>query len=164
MRCLHPLAVPARISIAAPTPRVALVPGLLQALKLAGDEFFEMGRYLVIGAFLASLMQTFILAGFAQIVGDQPGELGAGHGWIGVLAFGMQHGRCVFWRYPSPARSPSARFLTFLTFGPMVDIKSTMMYMGVFKRRTVVLHGGPAAVAVSAIRHLAQPEREVLAM
>lgn len=28
--------------------------------------------------------------------------------------------------------------LTFLTFGPMVDIKSTMMYLGVFKRRTVL--------------------------
>ena len=27
--------------------------------------------------------------------------------------------------------------LTFLTFGPMVDIKSTAMYLGVFKRRTV---------------------------
>src|SRR5947207_15595023 len=27
--------------------------------------------------------------------------------------------------------------LTFLTFGPMVDIKTTMMYLGVFKRRTV---------------------------
>jgi uncharacterized membrane protein YraQ (UPF0718 family) len=28
--------------------------------------------------------------------------------------------------------------LTFLTFGPMVDIKSTLMFMGVFKRRTVL--------------------------
>jgi uncharacterized membrane protein YraQ (UPF0718 family) len=27
--------------------------------------------------------------------------------------------------------------LTFLTFGPMVDIKSTLMFMGVFNRRTV---------------------------
>ena len=28
--------------------------------------------------------------------------------------------------------------LTFLTFGPMVDIKSTMMYLGLFKRRVVL--------------------------
>src|SRR5258708_30765503 len=27
--------------------------------------------------------------------------------------------------------------LTFLTFGPMVDIKTTMMYLGTFRRRTV---------------------------
>jgi uncharacterized membrane protein YraQ (UPF0718 family) len=27
--------------------------------------------------------------------------------------------------------------LAFLIFGPMVDIKSTMMFLGVFKRRTV---------------------------
>ena len=29
--------------------------------------------------------------------------------------------------------------LSFLTFGPMVDIKSTAMYLGVFKRSTVLL-------------------------
>jgi hypothetical protein len=28
--------------------------------------------------------------------------------------------------------------LAFLTFGPMVDIKSTLMFIGVFKRRTVL--------------------------
>ena len=27
--------------------------------------------------------------------------------------------------------------LAFLTFGPMVDIKSTLMFLGVFKRKTV---------------------------
>ena len=27
--------------------------------------------------------------------------------------------------------------VAFLSFGPMVDIKSTMMFLGVFKRRTV---------------------------
>src|SRR5260221_2377728 len=40
--------------------RAALLPGLRQALKLASEEFAEMGRYLVIGAFLAALMQTFV--------------------------------------------------------------------------------------------------------
>ena len=28
--------------------------------------------------------------------------------------------------------------ITFLTFGPMVDIKSTLMFMGVFQKRTVL--------------------------
>ena len=28
--------------------------------------------------------------------------------------------------------------ITFLTFGPMVDIKSTLMFLGVFQRRTVL--------------------------
>src|SRR5215475_7903195 len=29
-----------------PAPRIALLPGLVQAVQLAGEEFFEMGRYL----------------------------------------------------------------------------------------------------------------------
>ena len=31
----------------------------------------------------------------------------------------------------------TAAILTFLTFGPMVDVKSTLMFLGVFKPRTV---------------------------
>jgi hypothetical protein len=31
-----------------------------------------------------------------------------------------------------------ASILVFLVFGPMVDIKSTTMFLGVFQRRTVV--------------------------
>src|SRR5712692_9537315 len=41
-------------------PRVALLPGLVQAIKMAGEEFFEMGRYLIVGAFLAAVLQTFV--------------------------------------------------------------------------------------------------------
>src|SRR5215468_1729262 len=59
-KVIRPEALPsisgASIAIAAvPVQRPALVPGLIKSLKLAGEEFFEMGRYLVIGAFLAAL-------------------------------------------------------------------------------------------------------------
>jgi uncharacterized membrane protein YraQ (UPF0718 family) len=33
---------------------------------------------------------------------------------------------------------PPAAVLAFLTFGPMVDIKSSLMFLGVFRRRVVL--------------------------
>jgi hypothetical protein len=33
---------------------------------------------------------------------------------------------------------PAGSILAFLTFGPMIDVKSTLMFSGVFRRRAVV--------------------------
>jgi uncharacterized membrane protein YraQ (UPF0718 family) len=142
-RVIRPEALPTlaggsgAISIAAPQKRVALVPGLMQALKLAGDEFFEMGRYLVIGAFLASVMQTFISQDSLKALATNPVNsvlVMAG------LAFLLSVCSTVdaFLALSFARTFTTGSILTFLTFGPMVDIKSTMMYMGVFKRRTVI--------------------------
>jgi uncharacterized protein len=119
-----------------PLQRPALVPGLLQALKLAGDEFFEMGRYLVIGAFLASVMQTFVSQDSLKALATNPVNsvlVMAG------LAFLLSVCSTVdaFLALSFARTFTTGSILTFLTFGPMVDIKSTMMYLSVFKRRTV---------------------------
>ncbi len=143
-RVIRPEALPSlaggsgAVSVAvAPEKRVALVPGLMQALKLAGDEFFEMGRYLVIGAFLASVMQTFISQDSLKALATNPVNsvlVMAG------LAFLLSVCSTVdaFLALSFARTFTTGSILTFLTFGPMVDIKSTMMYMGVFKRRTVI--------------------------
>ncbi len=120
-----------------PAHRVALVPGLVQAIKLAGEEFFEMGRYLVIGAFLASVMQTFIPQETLKGLATNPVNsvlVMAG------LAFVLSVCSTVdaFLALSFARTFTAGSILTFLTFGPMVDIKTTMMYMGVFKRRTVL--------------------------
>lgn len=116
--------------------RVAFVPGLMQALKLAGEEFFEMGRYLVIGALLASLLQTFISQDSLKALATNPVNsvlVMAG------LAFLLSVCSTVdaFLALSFARTFTTGSILTFLTFGPMVDIKSTMMYLGVFKRKTV---------------------------
>src|SRR5579859_3125417 len=116
--------------------RLALLPGLVQALKLAGEEFFEMGRYLVIGAFLAAMLQTFISQDTLKTLATNPVNsvfVMAG------LAFLLSVCSTVdaFLALSFARTFTTGSILTFLTFGPMVDIKSTAMYLGVFKRRTV---------------------------
>jgi len=106
------------------------------ALIICADEFFEMGRYLIIGAMLAAMLQTFIPQAALLAVGSGPVlsvlimqvlavilsicstvDAFVALGFTGAFSFGS--------------------ILSFLVFGPMVDIKSVFMYLQVFRRRPV---------------------------
>lgn len=107
-----------------------------QALLITADEFFEMGRYLIIGAMLAAALQTFIPQSSLLAIGSGPVfsvlvmlvlaivlsicstvDAFVALGFLGSFSFGS--------------------VLSFLTFGPMVDIKSIIMYLQVFRRKPV---------------------------
>jgi len=107
-----------------------------KALLITVDEFFDMGRYLIIGSLLAAGLQTFIAQSSLLAIGSGPllsvlimlllavilsicstVDSFVALGFTGVFSFGA--------------------VLSFLVFGPMVDIKSTIMYLQVFKRRAV---------------------------
>lgn len=123
-------------ALTAPTQRVALLPGLKQALKLAGEEFYEMGRYLVVGAFLAALMQTFVPQETLKILATNPINsvlVMAGLAFLLSLCSTVD----AFLALSFARTFTTGSILTFLTFGPMVDIKTTMMYLGTFSRRAV---------------------------
>ena len=116
--------------------RTPLLPGLKQAIKVAGEEFYEMGRYLIIGAFLAAVMQTLIPQEALKALATNPVNSVL---VMAALAFVLSVCSTVdaFLALSFARAFTPGSILTFLTFGPMVDIKSTMMYMGVFKRRIV---------------------------
>ena len=107
-----------------------------KALLITVDEFFDMGRYLVLGSMLAAGLQTFVSQSALLAIGSGPVlsvlvmlllavilsicstvDSFVALGFTGVFSFGS--------------------VLSFLVFGPMVDIKSVMMYLQVFKRRAV---------------------------
>ncbi len=118
-------------------PRKSLIAGLRNALKTAGDEFFDMGRYLILGTILAAAMQTFVSQEFLLALGRGP--------VISVitmqaLAFVLSVCSTVdaFLALAFAGTFTTGSILAFLVFGPMVDIKSTLMFAGVFKRRVVV--------------------------
>jgi uncharacterized membrane protein YraQ (UPF0718 family) len=107
------------------------------AVVICADEFFEMGRYLIIGAMFAAILQTFIPQSALLSVGSGPllsvlvmqvlaiilsicstVDAFVALGFIGTFSFGS--------------------ILSFLVFGPMVDIKSVFMYLQVFRSRPVI--------------------------
>lgn len=125
------------IPLYAKTQRPPLLAGLRQAVDMASGEFFEMGRYLVIGSMLAAAMQTLISQEVLLALGRGP--------VISVLVmqiFAFVLSVCstvdAFLALAFVGTFTTGSILAFLTFGPMVDIKSTLMFLGVFKRRTVV--------------------------
>lgn len=105
-------------------------------MAIAGDDFFDMGRYLVAGSMLAAAMQTVV---------PQPVLLSLGDGAVTsilammILAFVLSVCSTVdsFLALAFVNTFPPAAILAFLVFGPMVDIKSSLMFLGIFKRRIV---------------------------
>jgi len=117
--------------------RVPFRSKLLRAFYIAGDEFFEMGRFLIVGSALAAAMQTLI---------PQESLLALGTGpvlsvvFMQVLAFILSVCSTVdsFLALAFVNIFTTGSIISFLSFGPMVDIKSTLMFTGVFKSRIVV--------------------------
>ena len=110
---------------------------LLEALEIAGDEFFEMGRFLIFGSMLAALMQTLV---------PQESLLALGTGpifsvvFMQILAYVLSVCSTVdsFLALAFVNTFTTGAIVSFLSFGPMVDIKSTLMFTGVFRRRIVL--------------------------
>jgi uncharacterized membrane protein YraQ (UPF0718 family) len=110
---------------------------LTRALSVAGDEFFEMGRFLVIGCLLAAGMQTIVPQSTLLAVGG--GTLSSVIAML-VLAFVLSVCSTVdaFLALAFVNTFSSGSILAFLVFGPMVDVKSVIMFSSVFRRRVVL--------------------------
>ncbi len=110
---------------------------LMSALQIAADEFFEMGRFLILGSALAALLQTLV---------PQENLLALGTGpvlsvvFMQILAYILSVCSTVdsFLALAFVNTFTTGAIVSFLSFGPMVDIKSTLMFSGVFRRRIVL--------------------------
>jgi uncharacterized membrane protein YraQ (UPF0718 family) len=109
-----------------------------RVLGHANGELFEMARYLIIGALLAATLQTIVPQQPLLALGDDI--------FVSVL---VMIGLAVLLSICSTVDSfialsfvntftPGA-VLAFLVFGPMIDIKSTLMLTTTFSRRAVAL-------------------------
>ncbi|HEX9440356.1 MAG TPA: permease [Roseiflexaceae bacterium] len=113
--------------------------GRLRAiLEHASEEFFEMGRYLVLGALIAATLQTVIPRSTLLALGQGP-VVSA----IALMALAVVLSICstvdAFVALAFASSFLPGALLAFLVFGPMVDIKSVLMFSTTFRRRTVAL-------------------------
>jgi uncharacterized protein len=107
-----------------------------KALITAGDDFLDMSRYLIIGAMLAAAMQTFVPQSALLAIGQGPVI-----SVFALMALAFVLSVCstvdAFLALAFTSTFTTGAIIGFLTFGPMVDIKSSLMFLGVFRRRTV---------------------------
>jgi uncharacterized membrane protein YraQ (UPF0718 family) len=128
---------PAPRSEAAVTTHMDLLPGLRYALSLAADEFFEMGRYLILGSMLAASLRIFVTQQQLEALATNPvSSVLVMQALAFILSICSTTDAFVALGFANTFTLGS--ILGFLTFGPMVDIKSTLMFLGVFRKRIVV--------------------------
>ncbi|MDB5055253.1 MAG: permease [Bacilli bacterium] len=113
----------------------------------ASDEFFEMGKYLMFGSMVTALIQTFMA---------RESLVSIGHGPLSSHLFMMGFAYILSLCSTSDAFVASSfvntfttgSLLTFLVFGPMLDMKGTLMLLSVFKTRFVLLLMGMIIITV----------------
>lgn len=102
------------------------------------DEFFDMSKYLIIGAFIAAALQTFVSAQSLLIFGDS-----VYHSTIVMMALAFFLSLCseadAFIGSSFRNLFPTTSILAFLVYGPMIDLKNMIMLLSVFKSKFVFI-------------------------
>lgn len=117
-------------------PQPTLRARLNEMIVIAGNEFFEMGRYLILGAALAAALQALVPQKILLTLGQGPVV-----SILVLMALAVVLSICstvdAFVALGFVGTFSPGAILAFLVFGPMVDIKSTLMYLSVFQKRAV---------------------------
>lgn len=104
----------------------------------AGGEFFDMGKYLIFGSLLTAVIQAFVPRSDLSALGE--GEV-LPH--LFMMGFAYMLSLCstsdAFVASSFLQTFSKGSLLTFLVFGPMLDFKSTLMLLSVFKTKFVLV-------------------------
>jgi uncharacterized membrane protein YraQ (UPF0718 family) len=117
---------------------LALKEKVWESLKHAVDEFFSVGKFLILGAFIAASVQTYVHT--STLV-----ELGQGKASSSLVMMGMAYvlSLCsqadAFIAASFRSTFPIGSLVAFLVLGPMFDIKNTLMMLGTFKPKVVFI-------------------------
>lgn len=111
---------------------------LLHAVGHARDDFLKVGKYLIIGAFLAAFIRTATPVSSFVSLSDSS--------WIMIFVMMVM---AVAMNLCSEADAfiaasfrwliPGSAQLGFLVLGPMLDLKLMLMYLSVFRKRTILI-------------------------
>ncbi|MEW5069470.1 permease [Bacillus subtilis] len=115
-----------------------LLQKLGETLRHAIDEFFSVGKYLIIGAFIAAAMQTYVKTSTLLAIGQN--DVSSSLVMMGlafVLSLCSEVDAFIASSFSSTFSLGS--LIAFLVFGAMVDIKNLLMMLAAFKKRFVFL-------------------------
>jgi uncharacterized protein len=101
------------------------------------DEFFDMAKFLILGAFLAAAVQTYLPAKALLEAGSGAfSSLFVMMGLAYVLSLCSEADAFIGASFSSIF--PAHAILGFLIFGPMIDLKNTLMMLSVFRVKFVL--------------------------
>ena len=121
--------------------------GVVNAFRHASADFLEVGHFLVLGAFIAALAQTFVpRQSLSQFTGSP------------ILAIVLMMLLAVGLNICSQADAfiaasfrnilPFSAQMAFMLLGPMLDLKLIFMYTGIFRRKAIAVFAVVVALLV----------------
>ncbi|WP_338448413.1 permease [Niallia oryzisoli] len=109
-----------------------------EMMKHSIDEFLDMGKYLILGAFIAAFVQTYVSAKSLLLFGE--GVVGSTTVMMGLAYFlSLCSEADAFIGASFRNLFPTSSILAFLIFGPMIDLKNTIMLLSVFRAKFVFI-------------------------
>jgi uncharacterized protein len=109
-----------------------------QTLEHAVEEFFSMGKFLILGSLIAATVQTFVQTSTLVSIGQGPVSSSL---VMMTLAFilSLCSEADAFIASSFRTTFSTGSLIAFLVFGPMLDIKNLLMMLGTFRKRLVLL-------------------------
>jgi hypothetical protein len=109
------------------------------ALVHGAVDFYDIGRFLIIGAFVAAALQTLVPRQAIMSVAQGPvAAILVMMGLAVVLNLCSEADAFIAASFQPIGISFSAQ-MAFMVLGPMLDIKLVLMYLGVFTRKMILL-------------------------
>ncbi|WP_209123319.1 permease [Alkalihalobacillus sp. BA299] len=103
----------------------------------AADEFFLMGKYLIIGAFIAALFQTLLDRNILLTIGSNEwSSTGVMMAFAFILSLCSEADAFVAASFGNTFTTGS--IIAFLVYGPMLDLKNTIMLFAFFRAKFVI--------------------------
>jgi uncharacterized membrane protein YraQ (UPF0718 family) len=120
---------------------------LAAAVRHGADEFLDIGQYLILGAFVAAIAQTWIpRADFVALAGAPVVAV------VLMMILAILLNLCseadAFVAASFRTSLPMSGQMAFMILGPMLDLKLLAMYLGVFRKRFIVVLAGLVFLAV----------------
>jgi uncharacterized protein len=118
--------------------KTSLLKKIWHTLEHAVEEFFSMGKYLVIGSLIAAAVQTYIKTSTLVSIGQGQASSSA---VMMALAFilSLCSEADAFIASSFRTTFSTGSLIAFLVFGPMIDIKNVMMMFATFKKKLVFM-------------------------
>jgi len=115
---------------------------LAAAVQHAADDFFDIARFLVMGAFVAALMQTLVTRRAFLEVLQSPSAAIVFMMWLAILLNLCSEADAFVAASFRPTGMPLSAQMAFMVLGPMLDIKLLLMYTRLFRQRAILLLAG----------------------
>jgi uncharacterized protein len=115
----------------------SFVQKILAALSHGAADFYDIGRFLIIGAFIAAALQTLVPRQAFMAVAQGPFMAITAMMVLAVALNLCSEADAFIAASFQPMGMPLSAQMAFMVLGPMLDIKLILMYLAVFTRRMI---------------------------